>query len=569
MDLPRKSYASKTLSRQSAMGANRLSLDLKLFADKITQLNCQKEIVSYFQEHVPENPITVKNLKAPSTKDFQDILTILIQKIDPNYIFTGRLDEDVPNFFRQMGYPYTISKNSLLAVGAPNSWPSLLASLSWLIDLVKFSDESYDIEDNNSIILSNESNTEKLPYLYAQAYEKWFEHEDMNEIKREIVYIQERFTDERIDKKRELESMTEMLRSQRDDLKNKKNNFMSFESKTTVLKSHIMSSKNAVANILNEIRVYEERISSSEKSHEILKKNISESREVADSLEFIVKNQSMSLDESLAILDEEKNLDSATSNSEEQRKRYKELQRDCENNLQARINEALNRLEKISNYSGDIPFVNEKIKFQLVLENLSDRGKEPLEPNDILQRVKTFSNQSLQALSENTGKNNSEISEIAIKNLIKKEQIEELKKKTSEKIREFKENEKIYTLSVDKLNIILREKEKELYSLEDTLRQEKHTIGDYQNKVKATNEDLDLKKKALSKFSKEYSNTEENARKYVKEGFLNMKNFIEFLKVTFKEANKWVGSQEAQIDRIRNEIMRRKELIYDLTNNNA
>lgn len=562
MDLPRKSYASKNLSRPSTMGTNRLSLDPKLFVDKVIQLNCQKEIVSYFQDHVQDNLITIKHLKAPSTKDFQDILTILIQKIDPNYIFTGRLDEDVPNFFRQMGYPYTISKNSLLAVGAPNSWPSLLASLAWLIDLVKFSDESYNIEETNSTVLSNESNTDKLPYLYAQAYEKWF-GKDVDEITREIVSIQERYTDERLERKKELEGMVELLRSQRDDLKNKKSNFLSFESKSTVFKSHIMSSKNAVANLQNEIRVYEERIRIAEKAHEILKKSISEGKEAMDSLESIVRHQPMSLDESLAILDEEKNLDYAISNSEDQRKKYKELQRDCDYNLQARITEAVNRLEKISNYSGDIPFINEKVKFNLIIEHLGDRGKEPLEPSDILHRVKAFSNQSLQALSENTSKNNNEISELVMKNLIKKEQIEELNKKTSEKLRELKENEKIFTMSTEKLNLILKEKEKELYSHEDSLRQEKHTIEEYNNRIKATSEDLDLKKKALTKFSNEYSNTEENARKCVKEGFLHVKKLTEFLKLAYKKVAEWVESQEGQIELLKNEALQRKKIIYD------
>ena len=33
-------------------------------------------------------------------------------------------------------YPFSISKTALVAVGSPHTWPSLLASLIWLVDLL-------------------------------------------------------------------------------------------------------------------------------------------------------------------------------------------------------------------------------------------------------------------------------------------------------------------------------------------------------------------------------------------------------------------------------------------------
>lgn len=32
-------------------------------------------------------------------------------------------------------YPFTVSKNHMLNVGSPHSWPILLGALTWLIDV--------------------------------------------------------------------------------------------------------------------------------------------------------------------------------------------------------------------------------------------------------------------------------------------------------------------------------------------------------------------------------------------------------------------------------------------------
>lgn len=45
--------------------------------------------------------------------------------------------DDVPKVFKQMGYPFTITKSSMCSVGSPHTWPTLLAGLDWLIDLIK------------------------------------------------------------------------------------------------------------------------------------------------------------------------------------------------------------------------------------------------------------------------------------------------------------------------------------------------------------------------------------------------------------------------------------------------
>uniref|UniRef100_A0A8C2RTL9 Kinetochore protein NDC80 n=1 Tax=Capra hircus TaxID=9925 RepID=A0A8C2RTL9_CAPHI len=46
-------------------------------------------------------------------------------------------EEEVPRIFRDLGYPFALSKSSMYTVGAPHTWPHIVAALVWLIDCIK------------------------------------------------------------------------------------------------------------------------------------------------------------------------------------------------------------------------------------------------------------------------------------------------------------------------------------------------------------------------------------------------------------------------------------------------
>ena len=50
----------------------------------------------------------------------------------------GKLEDDVPAFYKRLKYPFQISKSSLFAVGSPHTWPGLLASLVWVTELLSY-----------------------------------------------------------------------------------------------------------------------------------------------------------------------------------------------------------------------------------------------------------------------------------------------------------------------------------------------------------------------------------------------------------------------------------------------
>ena len=92
-----------------------------------------------FQENISE-----KQLKSPTTKDFQNVFGFLISLFTTFSWTPGkRLEEEVTTTLRVLQYPFTVSKSALSAIGSSHTWPQLLAVLTWLMDLAKVGEPSY------------------------------------------------------------------------------------------------------------------------------------------------------------------------------------------------------------------------------------------------------------------------------------------------------------------------------------------------------------------------------------------------------------------------------------------
>ena len=65
-------------------------------------------------------------------------------QVDPNLAAKslGKIEDDVPALFKRLRYPFGISKSSLFAVGSPHTWPSLLAALTWLVELLNYEEKA-------------------------------------------------------------------------------------------------------------------------------------------------------------------------------------------------------------------------------------------------------------------------------------------------------------------------------------------------------------------------------------------------------------------------------------------
>ncbi|XP_042299037.1 kinetochore protein NDC80 homolog [Sceloporus undulatus] len=83
-------------------------------------------------------PATVKSLQTPSVRDFVKIFTFIYEFLCPSYVFpSSKCEEEVPKIFKELGYPFQLSKSSMYTVGAPHTWPQIVAALVWLTDCVK------------------------------------------------------------------------------------------------------------------------------------------------------------------------------------------------------------------------------------------------------------------------------------------------------------------------------------------------------------------------------------------------------------------------------------------------
>eukprot|EP00922_Rhytidocystis_sp_ex-Travisia-forbesii_P050359 GHVS01074871.1.p1 GENE.GHVS01074871.1~~GHVS01074871.1.p1 ORF type:complete len:646 (-),score=144.46 GHVS01074871.1:166-2103(-) len=89
-------------------------------------------------------PINPKILTSPSRKDFLNVLGFLLKQIDAGYVFDGNTaNDEIPMFFKELGYPYSMSKSSLVAPGTTHQWPHHLAALAWLCELIQYEGECF------------------------------------------------------------------------------------------------------------------------------------------------------------------------------------------------------------------------------------------------------------------------------------------------------------------------------------------------------------------------------------------------------------------------------------------
>lgn len=131
--------------------------DQRPIGDKTYFNSSVKKLYNFLQNNGYEFSIKLKDLSRPSAKDFNNIMTFLLRKVDPNFQspqnanVTGRVNANVSKFedevssaFRNLGYPFNISKTALVAAGSTQTWPTLLLAITWLIELLELTQGEED-----------------------------------------------------------------------------------------------------------------------------------------------------------------------------------------------------------------------------------------------------------------------------------------------------------------------------------------------------------------------------------------------------------------------------------------
>ena len=133
--------------RSSAFGksASGVKQDPRPLGSKDFLNACIRTVITYLSTHGYPYAVSPKLLASPTGKDFAQIVAFLFQKFDPTIKAPlGKVEDEVPVFFKRLNYPFQISKSALFAVGSPHSWPSVLAALTWLVELLNYEDKADD-----------------------------------------------------------------------------------------------------------------------------------------------------------------------------------------------------------------------------------------------------------------------------------------------------------------------------------------------------------------------------------------------------------------------------------------
>ncbi|KAH8146461.1 uncharacterized protein LAJ45_09407 [Morchella importuna] len=116
--------------------------DPRPLKDRSFQAKIGQEIHEYLLTNGFEleagHSLTPTALKSPTQKDFTMIFQWLYHRLDPNYRFQKPIEQEAPPILKALRYPFaqSITKSQLTAVGSANSWPSFLAMLHWLLELI-------------------------------------------------------------------------------------------------------------------------------------------------------------------------------------------------------------------------------------------------------------------------------------------------------------------------------------------------------------------------------------------------------------------------------------------------
>lgn len=96
-----------------------------------------KTILTFLSKRGYPNQINPKTLNSPTRALYLEVLQFIISQYDSR-IKISRPDDEIPRFFKDIGYPITINRTTIIAPGAPNTWPQHIAAMAWLCELLDY-----------------------------------------------------------------------------------------------------------------------------------------------------------------------------------------------------------------------------------------------------------------------------------------------------------------------------------------------------------------------------------------------------------------------------------------------
>src|SRR5271170_2923824 len=96
----RRSSTYASTGRPSSIGflsqtGSQIQKDPRPVKDKTYMANCQRNILDYLISANYPVPISLKTLQVPTAKDFATIFKFLYNRMDPNYQFVKKIEDEV------------------------------------------------------------------------------------------------------------------------------------------------------------------------------------------------------------------------------------------------------------------------------------------------------------------------------------------------------------------------------------------------------------------------------------------------------------------------------------------
>uniref|UniRef100_A0A8D2IK94 Kinetochore protein NDC80 n=1 Tax=Varanus komodoensis TaxID=61221 RepID=A0A8D2IK94_VARKO len=123
-------------SQYGAFGSMEKIKEPRPLHDKAFIQQCIRQLCDFLITYGYGPSVSVKSLQTPSVKDFVKIFTFIYEILCPSCELQ-KFEEEIPRIFKELGYPFALSKSSMYTVGAPHTWPQIVAALVWLIDCIK------------------------------------------------------------------------------------------------------------------------------------------------------------------------------------------------------------------------------------------------------------------------------------------------------------------------------------------------------------------------------------------------------------------------------------------------
>ena len=148
--------------RPSSIMPNGMSkaADPRGITEKSYQQYAIKEIITYLTTHNYPQMISPKVMHSPDTRTYLSIAGFLLRQYDANMSFdcaprakgaggsssaTRRYEDELPLIFQTIGYMFKLRPSQLQSVGAPQSWPHLLAALHWMVELLNYCETAFQV----------------------------------------------------------------------------------------------------------------------------------------------------------------------------------------------------------------------------------------------------------------------------------------------------------------------------------------------------------------------------------------------------------------------------------------